>query len=121
MLPSDCFLLSEDLYRLGNSTSPRLTHVRPRDITVVQINGIDVVQSNGKGISLFTADGIKHRPVAGWVWRFKQGTYIPGDLRIIPDGKDHYVIAPLRSMPLDKYKGLLEEMAMSATREFNKK
>ncbi|WP_435380060.1 hypothetical protein [Burkholderia sola] len=59
--------------------------------------------------------------IAGWVWRFKQGTYIPGDLRIIPDGKDHYVIAPLRSMPLDKYKGLLEEMAMSATREFNKK
>jgi hypothetical protein len=51
----------------------------------------------------------------------QKGAYVPGDLKIVADGKDHYVIAPSRSMPLDKYKGLLEEMAMSATREFNKK
>jgi hypothetical protein len=35
------------------------------------------VQSNGRGISLFTADGIKHRPVGGWVWRFKKGLMFP--------------------------------------------
>jgi len=47
--------------------------------------------------------------------------YVPGDLQIVPDDKDHYVIAPSTSTPLDKYKRLLQEMAMSATREFNKK
>lgn len=53
----DLFLAPEDLYRLGNATSPRLTNVRrPRDIDTVDVNEITVVVANGKGVSLATKD-----------------------------------------------------------------
>jgi hypothetical protein len=32
--PEFLYLLDEDLYRLGNATSPRLNNVKPQDVSV---------------------------------------------------------------------------------------
>ncbi|MFT6908794.1 MAG: hypothetical protein ACJAS1_005498 [Oleiphilaceae bacterium] len=48
MYPKEFFILPEELFRLGNATSPRLSNVRPRDIDTIEINGIKVIIANGK-------------------------------------------------------------------------
>jgi len=56
----DLFLAPEDLFRLGNASDPRLTHVRrPKDVDTMEVNGITVVIANGKGIFLSTKDRIE--------------------------------------------------------------
>jgi hypothetical protein len=51
------YLLDEDLYRLGNATSPKLHTARPgKDIETYDRNGIVIVRSNGQGISLITEE-----------------------------------------------------------------
>ncbi|MDP5138632.1 hypothetical protein ORJ04_22040 [Rheinheimera baltica] len=41
-------------------------------------------------------------------------------LKLVQDKAHHYCIAPTQNMPIDKYKGLLEEMALKAARVFKK-
>ena len=48
------YMLSEDLYRLGNSTSPKLQNVRGDDVNTYERNGVVMVRANGKGISLIS-------------------------------------------------------------------
>lgn len=49
MKRSDFYLVPEDLFRLGNAENPRLSHVRQRDVDVIQVGEIAVVVANGKG------------------------------------------------------------------------
>ncbi len=43
------YFAPEDLFRLGNSSGPRLTNVRrPKDVDTTEINGICVVSQTGK-------------------------------------------------------------------------
>ena len=74
----DLYFTPEDLFRLGNSTTPRLTNVRrPKDVDTTEINGITVVISNGKGISLSTKDRLEKPPMSGWVWKISKGIQVP--------------------------------------------
>lgn len=114
------YLVPEELFRLGNSNSPKLSNVRARDIDTIQLNGITVILANGKGISIFDREGINESPMNGWVWRFPPNTRPPVELRLVQDKPHHYCIAPVQNMPVDKYKGLLEEMALKASRVFKK-
>ena len=68
MFPSDFYIIPEDVYRLGNSESARLSHVRARDVDTMVLNEIVVVIANGKGISVFDREGINEAPFEGWVW-----------------------------------------------------
>jgi hypothetical protein len=120
MFPKEFFILPEELFRLGNSSSPRLSNVRSRDVDTIEINGITVIRANGKGISVFDKAGINESPMTGWVWRFPPNTQPPVGLKLVQDKPHHYCIAPAQNMPIDKYKGLLEEMALKATRVFKK-
>jgi hypothetical protein len=120
MLPKEFFILPEELFRLGNSESSRLSNVRSRDVDTIEINGITVIKANGKGISVFDKAGINESPMTGWVWRFRPNTRPPIGLKLVQNKPHHFCIAPTQNMPLDKYKGLLEEMALSATRVFKK-
>jgi hypothetical protein len=120
MFPKEFFILPEELFRLGNSESPKLCHVRSRDIDTVEINGITVIRANGKGISVFDKAGINESPLTGWVWRFPPNTRPPIGLKLVQDKPHHYCIAPVQNMPIEKYVGLLKEMAMFATRVFKK-
>lgn len=68
MQTEDLYLAPEDLYRLGNATDPRLTHIRqPKDMDTTEVNGIVVAIANGKGISLSTKARLDSSPMSGWV------------------------------------------------------
>ncbi len=86
----------------------------------MEVNGILVITANGKGISVFDLEGINESPMNGWVWRFPSGTTPPIGLKMVQDKPHHYCISPTQNMPIDKFKGLLEEMALKATRVFKK-
>lgn len=113
MHTEDLFISPEDLYRLGNSSDPRLTHVRrPKDVDTVEMNGVLVVIANGKGISLATRSRIEKSGTSGWVWRLPKGTPMPYGVRLINDRSGHYSLCPVHNMPLDEFKGLLAKLAM---------
>ena len=73
-------MLDEDLYRLGNSTSPKLHNVRADDVNTYERNGIVMVVANGKGISLITEARLKRieKVATGYVWK------LPANLRCRP-------------------------------------
>lgn len=119
-LKTEFYILPEELFRLGNASTPKLTHVRARDVDVTNINGITVVIANGKGISVYDRSGIDQSPMSGWVWKFPPNTRVPVGLKLVGDKPHHFCIAPAQNMPVDKYKGLLEEMALKASRVFKK-
>ena len=120
MIPQEFYILPEELFRLGNSNDPKLSNIHSRDVDTIMINGITVVRANGKGVSVFDKQGINQSPMSGWVWRFPPNTQPPIGLKLVKDKSHHYCIAPSQNMPVDKYKGLLEEMALKATRVFKK-
>ncbi len=59
-------------------------------------------------------------PMNGWVWRFPPDTTLPQGLKLVQDKPHHFCIAPCQNMPVDKYKGLLEELALKANPVFKK-
>ena len=120
MQPLEFYIVPEEIFRLGNSKSPKLSHVRPIDVDTFEINQITMIRANGKGISVFDKQGINESPMNGWVWRFPPHIRPPTGLKLVKDRKHHYCIAPTQDMPMDKYKGLLEEMAIKAMRVFKK-
>lgn len=112
---------TRDLFRLGNSSGPRLENVRrPKDIDTVELNGILMVISNGKGVSLSTKSRIEKTPMSSWVWKITRGTPLPHGLRLINDREGHYSICPLVNMPLDEFKGLLSKLAVKCQKVFKK-
>ncbi len=40
MFPKDFYILPEELFRIGNKETPKLSHVRARDVDTMQLNGI---------------------------------------------------------------------------------
>lgn len=121
MKVEDLYFAPEDLFRLGNSSGPRLTNVRrPKDIDTTEFNGILMVISNGKGISLSTKARIEKTPMSGWVWKISKGTPVPQGLKLINDRAGHYSICPAANMPLDEFKGLLSKLALRCQKVFKK-
>jgi hypothetical protein len=120
MFSNEFYLVPEDVFRLGNADSARLGHVRSRDVDTMSMNGIVVVIANGKGISVFDRESINLAPFTGWVWKLAAGTALPFGLRAVQDKPGHYCIAPTTNMPVDKYKGLLEELGLRAERVIKK-
>lgn len=120
MIKREFYLVPEEVFRLGNTDNPKLSNIRSRDVDITELNGIAVVIANGKGISVFDKEGILASPMAGWVWRFSPNTPLPFGLKLVNDKPHHFCIAPAQNMPVDKYKGLLEELALKATRVFKK-
>ncbi len=117
----DLFMAPEDLFRLGNATSPRLTHIRrPKDIDTIEVNGITVVIANGKGISLSTKGRLDKTPMSGWVWKIVRGTQMPIGLKLLNDRLGHYSICPISNMALDEFIGLLSKLAMKCHKVFKK-
>ncbi|WP_435237186.1 hypothetical protein ACR30L_06330 [Psychromonas sp. PT13] len=111
----------EDLCRLGNSSGPQLTNVRrPKYINTTEINGITVVVSNGKGISLSTKERLDKTPMSGWLWKIGKGIQVPQSLKLINDRPSHYSICPTSNMPLDEFIGLLSKLALKCQKVFKK-
>ena len=113
-LPNDIpflYLAQDDLFRLGNSGSAKLTHVRPDDVKTYDRNGVQMVRADGKGISLFDERGIV-RLKGGWLWKIPRGTQLPLGLALHNDHGAHYAICPTHDMTVSAYKSLLETLAL---------
>ena len=83
--PQYLYMLDEDLYRLGNATSPKLDNVRPQDVDTYERNGILMVRANGKGISVGTLAYLKLLRISGWLWKIPATTLLPQGLLFYPD------------------------------------
>jgi len=118
MYPKEFFLIPEDVFRVGNTTSPRLSHLRSGEVVTNNINGIIMIVANRRGVSLYALEELKAVGLTGWVWRFEGGTKIPIELMVVNDHSGHFMLVPKRTMPLDKYKGLLEEVALNGIKAF---
>ena len=102
------YLAEEDLYRLGNATTPKLDHVRTessKDVDTYLQNGLLIVRANGRGISLLTEAGAASRRDA-WLWIVPKNTPMPPGLALNHDTTDHYHLCPAFDMTLDEYRAL---------------
>jgi hypothetical protein len=118
MLGKDYYLFPEDLFRVGNSTEPRLTHIRAHEITTTTVNGILCVVANNKGVSVWDEANIRKGSVSGWAWIIPSTTELPPGLKLHNDTPGHYVICPVSQMTLDEYKGLLAKLAVRCQKSF---
>ena len=123
--------LPVDLFRHGTTTSPQIHKPRTmpphelgevHDLRIYKKNGIDWVDHNSGGISLFN----KPNPRFGnrW-WKLLKGAKIPTGMRVSRDqgmnpftGQIHYTIRPLHDMPLSSFIQKLKELSASATPDF---
>jgi hypothetical protein len=114
LIAEDFYIFPEEVFRIGNSTSHKLTSIKAREVNVIVIQAVPVIVADGRGVSLFTLEGIQREGLTGFAWRFKKDTPLPHGLKLVsdPQKKGHYVIAPVQNMPVDKYKGLLEELGL---------
>lgn len=117
------YLSPETLYRIGNSSSPLLTKVRPGEIDTVDINGVTHIVANGKGISLYNKTGLDLAPLVGWVWEISPNTTIPQGLKLIKDDRPegHYSLCPSRNMSIHEFISQLEKVVIHCKKVFKKK
>ena len=99
-------MLDEDLYRIGNATSSKLSNVSAsRDIDTFERNVIVMARSNGKGISLITEERLEReraRYTGTYLWKIPAYFAIPEGLALFADTRDngagqspdHYLLCP---------------------------
>jgi hypothetical protein len=101
-----------DLYRRGNTLSPRLTHVRVgKDILTSIHNGIETAQAHSGGISTFSSPGSGRN----W-WVLPAGTEYPDEISVINDHGNHYSWEANVDLPLADFLALLATMESAFTR-----
>lgn len=121
-MSKEYFLTEFDVFRLGNTSSPRLDHIRvPKDIPTFFVGPIEHVQPGLAGVSLMDEVGLQKRvevarragSSVGHVWRIARATPLPMGLVLREDPKDrsHLLLCPAMVMPVDKFRGLLLELA----------
>ena len=111
----------EEIYRMGNSTTHKLTTVRPIEVNTININSVTMIVANGKGVSLYTIHKIIEKGLTGFAWKFEKSAKIIPGLKLVSDEPEHYMLAPIQNMPIDKYKGLLEEMGLKCCKYYKVK
>ena len=117
IINKEFYIFPEEVYRVGNSSSPKMTALRVGEIDVYELKGVRMVVSNGKGISVFTLDGLRAEGLTGHAWKFNKNTPIEAGLKLIDDEKpEHYTLAPTKNMPIDEYKSLLEKMGLKCSK-----
>ena len=114
------YIIPEDVFRVGNATSTLLTKIRGGEVDTYVQNGVVIVVANGKGVSVYNADELSKTTLTGWVWKLSGNKPLPIGLVITGGNDGHYHICPSQNMPVDKYKGLLEELGVSAQRVWKK-
>lgn len=94
--------------------------VRPREVDITEMNGVKVIIANGRGVSLYMKDELDNTTLTGWVWKFKAHTQISDELKLVNDKPGHYCVAPIQNIPVDLYKGLLEQMGLKVQKVWKK-
>ena len=112
---------TKELYRMGNATWPAFTEDRARrDVRIIVQDGIETVVANGNGFSAFDhITKIRAKP-GKKVWKIKKGAALPPELVLVKDQRPghegHYMIAPVKNMPLRKYLGAMEELGLDRSK-----
>jgi hypothetical protein len=85
-----------DLYRRGNVSGPRMTHVRiGKDIVTYLNGGVQWVGARSGGVSTFSSQG----PGKNW-WHLPSGFDYPDELFVVNDHGNHYNWEPNVGMTL---------------------
>ena len=102
----------EDLYRLGNSTSSRLDHVREEtDVQTYERNGVKFVRATSEGISLLSEERAALVKRGGWLWKLPARLPLPIGLVLNNDRPGHFALCPASDMTIDEYRTLLSKVA----------
>jgi len=120
VLNKEFYIVPEEVFRVGNSSTPRLHMVRASEVDITEINGEKIIIANGRGVSLYTKAELQNTTLTGWIWRFIVHTHLPQGLKLVNDKPGHYCVAPTQNMPVDLYKGLLEQMGSKAQKAWVK-
>ena len=108
----DLYIILEDLFRVGNTTGPKLDHVRERDITIIYREGKNMVLPQTGGISAFNKI---HPRMRGIWWKCPAGTSYPEELTIVCDSERselrHYSIQPAYPMEFHEFRAVLRKFA----------
>ncbi len=120
VLNKEFFMVPEEVFRVGNAATPRLHVVRPSEVDITEMNGVKIIIANGRGVSLYTKEELENTPLTGWIWKFMAHTLIPQGLKLVNDKPGHYCVAPTQNIPVDLYKGLLEQMGLRAQKVWKK-
>lgn len=96
--------LVKDLYRSGNSTTPRMDNVRTTDVTIFQQGGVDWVRGKQGGVS---TTSVLPTDQKNW-WKVPKGTVVSNDIYVVNDHDNHWAWAPARNMPLADFVRLME-------------
>jgi len=120
ILSNEFYIIPEEVFRVGNGSSPRMHMVRSSEVDLTEVNGMKMIIANGRGVSLYTKDELARTFLTGWIWKFEARTMIPLGLKLVNDKTGHFCVAPVHNMPLDQYKGLLERMGMKAEKAWRK-
>ena len=106
-----------DLYRYGNSRSPRLDHIRPnKDAKIQDRGGVKYIFADGNGVSAFSSiqQGKKN------TWKLRKGTPLPAGVKLVIDKRKnhetHYMLAPERTMKLSEFHALMDRVREFATK-----
>ena len=94
-----------NLYRMGNAISPRIHHIREKDVELYEKQGELWVAANSGGISTFAVLGYGKN----W-WRLDVGAEILNELRVVNDHGNHWLWEPIYTMPLEVYEMALRMM-----------
>ncbi|MDH5180484.1 MAG: hypothetical protein OEZ39_08075 [Gammaproteobacteria bacterium] len=116
ILNEEFLIFPEEVHRMGNSNSHRLTKIKVGEVDTYIINGVTMIRANGKGVSLYTLEKVLEKGLTGFAWRFKKNTQVVANLKLVNDEPGHYMLCPIKNMPLDEYKGLLENMGVSSAK-----
>ena len=125
--PTYLYMFGEDLYRLGNATTPKLQNVRVGDVQLQERNGIMWVIANGRGISLITQARLERDQQVNrgnYAWRLPANYPMPAGLVLKADTDrlkpgqvpDHYFLCPAKDMYLAEYIVLLTRLAANFER-----
>ena len=106
-----------DLYRFGNSSSPRLDNIRPmKDARIEDRNGIKYIIADGNGVSAFSSVAKGKRNT----WKIKRGTPLPPGVRFVEDKRpgheNHYMLAPEKTMKLSEFHALMDQIREHAVK-----
>ncbi len=111
---------NEDLYRLGNATSPKLENVRVQDVDTYEHLDELMVRANGRGISLGNNQYLEKLQLCGWLWKLPATIIIPQGLLLHSDPNPakmgHFLICPNSDMTMGNYRTLLSELGLLCER-----
>jgi hypothetical protein len=118
--PAEFFLMDVadlpfDLFRGGNAQGVQFHEDRAiKDCITYPRDGITFVKANLTGFSCFSHLTDRMKRQGKNIWKLKKGAVLPVELKLVKDqrrGHDgHYMLAPVKDMPLKKYIGLIEEL-----------